>query len=80
MGKPWFHPKRYGYGAGLPCSWEGWLVLFAFMGVIAGVSYGFDDSHWRLRAATGLLAFVALVVIVVAKTRGGWRWRWGQGE
>jgi hypothetical protein len=78
MGKPWFHPKLYGYGAGLPCSWEGWLVLVAFVGVIVGDAYVLDDTQWRLRAAIGVLAFVALLVIVVAKTRGGWKWRWGQ--
>lgn len=80
MGKPWFNPKRFGYGAELPCSWEGWAVLVVFMGVTVGVSYAFDDSHWRLRAVVGVLAIVALLVIVAAKTRGGWRWRWGQDQ
>jgi hypothetical protein len=23
----WFHAKRYGYGWGLPATWEGWVVL-----------------------------------------------------
>lgn len=80
MGKPWFNPKRFGYGVGLPCSWEGWAVLAAFVGVIIGDAYILDDAQWRLRAAIGLVASVALLVIVVAKTRGGWRWRWGKGE
>ena len=22
--KPWFAPKRFGYGAGLPIAWQGW--------------------------------------------------------
>ena len=39
MGKPWFNPKRYGYGAGLPCSWEGWAVLAAFMAIMLGGPY-----------------------------------------
>jgi hypothetical protein len=49
MGKPWFRVKRYGFGAGLPCSWEGWadvsrwaLVVIASsssrLGVLAGKS------------------------------------------
>ncbi len=80
MGKPWFHPKRYGYGASLPCSWEGWAVLAALLGVMISTAFIGDDTQWRLRAAVGALAIVALIVIVVAKTRGGWRWRWGQGE
>ncbi len=78
MGKPWFNPKRYGYGAGLPCSWEGWAVLAAFAAIMLGGPYLLIDVDWRLRAAIGIAAVVALFVIIVAKTRGGWRWRWGQ--
>ena len=78
MGKPWFNPKRYGYGVGLPCSWEGWAVMAVFAAIMLGIPYLIDDTHWRLRAAIGVLAVVALIVVVVAKTRGGWRWRWGR--
>jgi len=78
MGKPWFHPKRYGYGAGLPCSWEGWAVLAVFAAIMIGGPFLIDDAHGRLRASVGVLAVLALLVIVVAKTKGGWRWRWGQ--
>jgi uncharacterized membrane protein len=28
--KLWFKAKRYGFGW-IPCSWEGWLVLIAFV-------------------------------------------------
>jgi len=78
MRKPWFNPKRYGFGVGLPCSWEGWLVLAAFVAVMLGLGYVLDDSQWRLRAAIGGLAVAALVAAVVTRTRGGWRWRWGR--
>jgi hypothetical protein len=78
MGKPWFHPKRVGFGAGLPCSWEGWAVLAAFMAIMLGGPFLIDDSHWRLRAGIGVVSVVALLVIVAAKTRGGWRWRSGR--
>jgi uncharacterized membrane protein len=27
----WFPAKRYGWGWGLPCSWQGWFVLLAFL-------------------------------------------------
>ena len=30
-GPEWFAPKRYGYGAGLPISWQGWAVTLGFM-------------------------------------------------
>ena len=36
----WFAPKRYGYGAGLPISWQGWAVTVAFIAL--GVHDGAD--------------------------------------
>ena len=34
----WFPAKRYGWGWGIPATWEGWVVLTAFVAlVIAGV-------------------------------------------
>lgn len=78
MGKPWFNPKRYGYGVGLPCSWEGWAVVAAFMAVMLGGPFLLEDMDWRLRAAIGVGAIVALFAIVITRTRGGWRWRWGR--
>jgi len=37
----WFPAKRHGWGWGLPVKWQGWLVLFAFIAVLAigGVRY-----------------------------------------
>jgi len=78
MGKPWFHPKEYGYGSGLPCSWEGWLVLAIFLAVSVGSGVFIPEGHWKLQGAVILIDVVALIIICAAKTRGGWRWRWGR--
>ena len=29
--KYWFPAKRYGWGWGLPCSWQGWIVMAAYL-------------------------------------------------
>ena len=39
--KPWFAAKRYGYGAGLPIAWQGWLVLSAYIAAIIGAFFFF---------------------------------------
>ncbi|MFZ5670642.1 MAG: hypothetical protein ACOY4K_14230 [Pseudomonadota bacterium] len=84
MGKPWFHPKAYGYGAGLPCSWEGWLTLAVFLAVAIAARPLLEISPIGYSAAAhaGVIGadVVAFVAICAVKTRGGWRWRWGQGE
>jgi len=70
--KPWFAPKAFGYGAGLPVSWEGWVVLAAFLaGTLAAATL--LDGWLRAAVITGLI--VAVVLIAYFKTEGGWRWR-----
>ena len=78
-GPEWFAPKRYGYGIGLPISWQGWALTIAFIAATAVIA--------RYLSATPLAAIAALVplvlafVVIVAKTtRGGWRWRWGEDD
>ena len=40
-GPEWFAPKRYGYGAGLPITWQGWAIVLGYAGlvILAGVSF-----------------------------------------
>jgi hypothetical protein len=75
----WFAPKRYGYGAGLPISWQGWLVTLGFL-VIAGlVSVLFKDKPLVTLAI--IVPVVVLFLVICARTtRGGWRWRWGERD
>ena len=75
----WFAPKRYGYGAGLPISWQGWVTLIAFLLVCGVDAYAFGDRPAPLLAVL-VPAIVALIVITSRTTRGGWRWRWGEED
>ena len=71
----WFAPKRYGYGAGLPISWQGWTVLLLFIALTLGIAFRFGDRP--LIALAGILPASALLILIAARTtRGGWRWRW----
>jgi len=75
----WFAPKRYGYGAGLPISWQGWAVTLAFLAMVGAIAFLFGDEPL---AAVALLVPLALGLILVTArtTRGGWRWRWGERD
>ena len=75
----WFAPKRYGLGAGLPCSWQGWAILIGFLAIVTGVSIGFEDKPVIILSV--VLPMTALLLVVTARTtRGGWRWRWGDRD
>ena len=72
----WFAPKRYGYGAGLPIAWQGWLVLALFLVALLAAVLLLDGD--RLAHAAIVFPAVALLLLIAARTtRGGWRWRWG---
>jgi len=78
-GPEWFAPKRYGYGASYPISWQGWLVTLAFLAIVGAIAFFFGD---RPVVAVALVVPAALLLILVTArtTRGGWKWRWGQKD
>ena len=78
-GPEWFAPKRYGYGAGLPIAWQGWVILLVSLVVAIFVGTFYADQP--IKAVAIMIPVVAILVVVSAKTtRGGWRWRWGEED
>lgn len=75
----WFRPKRLGYGAGLPFKWQGWLLLLMHMALIGGLALIFGDRPMIL-IPFALIVAVAPMPIYAARTKGGWKWRWGAVE
>jgi hypothetical protein len=75
----WFAPKRYGYGAGLPISWQGWTVMLAYIAIVGVVAARYGDKPLVALAIVIPLTTV-LLVITARTTRGGWRWRWGEED
>jgi len=77
----WFAPKRYGYGAGWPLSWQGWGLLGLYVLTLAILIVIARRSAPLAQAGIFLLIIVAtslLLIIARNRTRGGWRWRWGE--
>jgi hypothetical protein len=75
----WFAPKRYGYGSGLPISWQGWVVMLGFMAFTFADALLFATRPFVLIAV--LIPAIAILLVVTARTtRGGWRWRWGDED
>ncbi|TXG82631.1 MAG: hypothetical protein E6R12_10930 [Sphingomonadales bacterium] len=70
--KPWFSYKRHGYGAGLPITIEGWIVLALYFvatflaATAVPLSYGFPLL---------LVINIAFIAIAARRTAGGWKWR-----
>jgi hypothetical protein len=75
----WFAPRRYGFGAGLPISWQGWAVSLVYAGAMVGAAIVLHRQPLQLVAV--LIPVTAVFLVVSARTtRGGWRWRWGDED
>lgn len=77
----WFRAKRYGWGW-VPVSWQGWLIIFAHIGMIAAGAYllfdGLETNNTQL-ALFFIWTFVWTLPVMYAGYRKGEqpRWRWG---
>jgi hypothetical protein len=78
-GPEWFAPKRYGYGAGVPIAWQGWLLIGIFLAVV-GLAVWVTDDRGLIFASIVVPATLILMAITARTTRGGWRWRWGERD
>ena len=72
--EPWFGPRRFGYGSGVPIRWQGWAALAAYLLVIY-LAVQFLAAIFKL--ALIVVATLILMRVCSQRTVGGWRWRWG---
>lgn len=76
---PWFRAKRFGYGAGLPFKWQGWVFLLAHLALICGLAAALGDRPLVLLPLILIAAFTPMP-IYAARTEGGWKWRGGPND
>lgn len=75
----WFAPKRYGYGAGMPISWQGWAVTLVYVAIAGLIAARFRENFLQFLALV-IPVTTTFIVIAARTTRGGWRWRWGDED
>jgi hypothetical protein len=74
--KIWFPAKKYGWGWGPPCCWQGWVVIAAYVAVCAGSAFLLLNQHpvmWGFALAAATIALMVTGFIKGEKPR----WRWG---
>jgi uncharacterized membrane protein YhaH (DUF805 family) len=76
-GRYWFPAKRYGWGWGFPCTWEGWLVLAAFVALVGAGGWLFPPRAMPGFYLAYVLVLSVLLVGVCWLTGEPPRWRWG---
>jgi hypothetical protein len=76
----WFPAKKYGWGWGPPCAWQGWVVLALFAGLLSGAAFLFlGRGHVGLWIASLVILPTALILTCLAKGETP-RWRWGERD
>ncbi len=73
----WFPAKKYGWGWGFPCAWQGWVVIGLFM-VLSTMTQGFlftSKKHIGLYIASTTILIAALFITCLLKGEKP-RWRW----
>ena len=75
--KYWFPARRYGWGWGLPTSWQGWVVIGAYLLAVAAIAWTFPPAHHMLAFQFGIWISTAILVLVCWLKGEPPRWRWG---
>lgn len=75
----WFPAKRYGWGWGLPSTWQGWIVLVAFVVSLVISGRRLLPQYPARFALTVAITVGVLVVICYAKGEPP-SWRWGNDK
>lgn len=75
--KIWFPAKRYGWGWGFPCCWQGWVVLAVWILLMSLSAWMFLPAHpWIFE---GVILGLALLLVGFCWWKGEQpRWRWGK--
>jgi hypothetical protein len=73
----WFPAKRYGWGWGFPCTWEGWVTLLLYFLLIGLPAFWVRDDVQVILYVIWGFAITALLIWVCWRKGERPRWRWG---
>ena len=76
----WFPAKSYGWGWGIPSTWQGWVVLLGYIvAQILLVKYVGPDANPALYFAGVVASSLVFIAICWAKGEPP-KWRWGRDD
>lgn len=74
----WFPAKRYGWGWGLPRTWEGWIVFAVYFVALPLGAYLFPPST-SMPEFVAYAAVITAALVVTCWVKGEPpAWRWGK--
>lgn len=76
----WFPAKTYGWGWGPPRTWQGWIVLAAYAGLLLAGFVLFPPQQAMTAFILHTTVISALLLAVCWLKGEPPRWRWGAGR
>ncbi len=73
----WFPAKRYGWGWGAPATWQGWLVLVAYLVAMVVGTLTVPPARSPLGFLVLTTVDTTLLILVCYLKGEPPRWRWG---
>jgi hypothetical protein len=75
----WFPAKTYGWGWGLPCRWQGWVVMVLYLAGLVAAALVFLPKEGTPRTDLFGISVAALSAVLIAicwwkGERPAWRW------
>lgn len=74
----WFPAKTYGWGWGLPITWQGWLVFLAALVLFACGAFLFPPQTMLVGYIVYEVAVVAVLIFICQLKGEPTSWRWGK--
>jgi len=74
----WFPAKRYGWGWGLPGTWQGWVVIGVYLASVAAICIEYPPSSGAVRFVVLIALASVLLSLVCWLTGEPPRWSWGK--
>ena len=74
--KYWFYAKRYGFGWGLPASWEGWVVFIGYLATMIGCPFILPIIYFPMV----VISATALLIWICFKKGEKLQWRFGSKD
>jgi hypothetical protein len=78
--KYWFPAKRYGWGWGLPGTWQGWLVFISYVALVIASIAAFPPTVAPAAFILCNCVLAAAFVAICWLTGEPPRWRWGDED
>jgi drug/metabolite transporter (DMT)-like permease len=73
----WFRAKKYGWGWGPPCSWQGWVVFAVWLVLLGGGGFFLAPRSTGLFVGYAIFLCIPLFIVLLIKGEKP-RWRWGK--